>query len=346
MRPLLSSAIPLATPCLYFLVYLSLTLTIWFVCCRSLSRSQVPSTVIEPRSLTLEACERRYSARVWWRNPALSRELEPPCEWPSTPDHLRVMFDNDLLAWAMSSESYNGGCVDGGGDRAGGGGGDDGDNGDGLAVVTAVGGVGGVGGRGGRVDAGACEGCSDVCTCDDSPAQRWLNDALQRALDAPVSSGHDDDDGGHTTRSVTNDKNGVPTSTAQPHKHMHADRTANGDVDATDVDRGDRRVTTTTTPNDNGSTEGVSLADATDHTSAGGRGITCANRARAILLNASCVVGMHPDQATEAIVDFALARGLPFAVVRTPHPCLTVLIVRTSRQCLTSVCMSACSPLQ
>ena len=26
-------------------------------------------------------------------------------------------------------------------------------------------------------------------------------------------------------------------------------------------------------------------------------------------------VGMHPDQATEPIVDFALQRGVPFAVV-------------------------------
>ena len=34
-----------------------------------------------------------------------------------------------------------------------------------------------------------------------------------------------------------------------------------------------------------------------------------------VLRGCSCIVGMHPDGATEAIVDFALARGLPFAVV-------------------------------
>ena len=33
------------------------------------------------------------------------------------------------------------------------------------------------------------------------------------------------------------------------------------------------------------------------------------------LANASAVVGLHPDGATEAIVDFALATGKPFAVV-------------------------------
>jgi hypothetical protein len=36
---------------------------------------------------------------------------------------------------------------------------------------------------------------------------------------------------------------------------------------------------------------------------------------RRVLRGCSCIVGMHPDGATEAIVDFALARGLPFAVV-------------------------------
>ena len=30
---------------------------------------------------------------------------------------------------------------------------------------------------------------------------------------------------------------------------------------------------------------------------------------------ASCIVGMHPDEATEPIIDFAVAAGVPFAVV-------------------------------
>ena len=34
-----------------------------------------------------------------------------------------------------------------------------------------------------------------------------------------------------------------------------------------------------------------------------------------LLSSCSCIVGMHPDQATEPIVDFALARRKPFAVV-------------------------------
>jgi len=38
-----------------------------------------------------------------------------------------------------------------------------------------------------------------------------------------------------------------------------------------------------------------------------------------LLFNCSMVIGMHPDQATEAIVDFALYRRIPFAVV----PCCT-----------------------
>ena len=40
---------------------------------------------------------------------------------------------------------------------------------------------------------------------------------------------------------------------------------------------------------------------------------------REALKNASVVVGLHPDQATDALVDFALASGKPFAVV----PCCT-----------------------
>ena len=40
---------------------------------------------------------------------------------------------------------------------------------------------------------------------------------------------------------------------------------------------------------------------------------------RDALKNASVVVGLHPDQATDALVDFALASGKPFAVV----PCCT-----------------------
>lgn len=36
---------------------------------------------------------------------------------------------------------------------------------------------------------------------------------------------------------------------------------------------------------------------------------------QALMEGCSMVVGMHPDQATEAIVDFALAMGKPFAVV-------------------------------
>src|SRR5688500_3796078 len=38
-------------------------------------------------------------------------------------------------------------------------------------------------------------------------------------------------------------------------------------------------------------------------------------RYRELLLNCSLVVGLHPDQATELIVDFALKHGKPFAVV-------------------------------
>ena len=35
----------------------------------------------------------------------------------------------------------------------------------------------------------------------------------------------------------------------------------------------------------------------------------------ALAREASCIVGMHPDQATEGIVDAALQAGCPFAVV-------------------------------
>ena len=36
---------------------------------------------------------------------------------------------------------------------------------------------------------------------------------------------------------------------------------------------------------------------------------------RAQYESASCIVGLHPDQATEPIVDFAVSRRIPFAVV-------------------------------
>ena len=41
--------------------------------------------------------------------------------------------------------------------------------------------------------------------------------------------------------------------------------------------------------------------------------------ARAILANATAVIGLHPDGATDAIVDFALEARLSFAIV----PCCT-----------------------
>jgi hypothetical protein len=38
-------------------------------------------------------------------------------------------------------------------------------------------------------------------------------------------------------------------------------------------------------------------------------------RVKELLENCSCIIGMHPDQATEAIVDFALALDKPFALL-------------------------------
>ena len=43
--------------------------------------------------------------------------------------------------------------------------------------------------------------------------------------------------------------------------------------------------------------------------------LTTASEASCLLRDASCVVGLHPDQAAGEIVEFALERGLPFAVV-------------------------------
>ena len=64
-------------------------------------------------------------------------------------------------------------------------------------------------------------------------------------------------------------------------------------------------TTTTTTTNDDG---GGKL-------SAGSSGrIFGASEARAVLAEASLLVGFHPDQATEACVDFAVRRGVSFAV--------------------------------
>lgn len=37
-------------------------------------------------------------------------------------------------------------------------------------------------------------------------------------------------------------------------------------------------------------------------------------RVKSILDNVGIVIGMHPDQAAGAIVDFALAKGIPFAI--------------------------------
>ena len=45
------------------------------------------------------------------------------------------------------------------------------------------------------------------------------------------------------------------------------------------------------------------------------RRVTTASNAVQVLKEASAVVGMHPDQAAEHIVDFAVAHGKPFAVV-------------------------------
>jgi hypothetical protein len=45
------------------------------------------------------------------------------------------------------------------------------------------------------------------------------------------------------------------------------------------------------------------------------RQITTWTEMKHTLLNCSVVVGLHADQATGAIVDFAVSRNLPFAVV-------------------------------
>ena len=42
--------------------------------------------------------------------------------------------------------------------------------------------------------------------------------------------------------------------------------------------------------------------------------VACANEAWEIFQHASLVIGWHPDQATDACIDFALARRLPFVV--------------------------------
>ena len=53
--------------------------------------------------------------------------------------------------------------------------------------------------------------------------------------------------------------------------------------------------------------------------------------------NCSCVVGLHPDQATEAIVDFAVSRRKPFAVV----PCCVFASASASASAAASASASA-----
>ena len=48
-----------------------------------------------------------------------------------------------------------------------------------------------------------------------------------------------------------------------------------------------------------------------------------------LFTDCSLLVGMHPDEATEAIVDIALALGKPFAIV----PCCVMSRVFPNRQC-------------
>src|SRR3546814_9958832 len=64
------------------------------------------------------------------------------------------------------------------------------------------------------------------------------------------------------------------------------------------------------TTEEKGEEEGVNANDSGD-----GRIVDSYNEALEILQTCSLIVGMHPDQAAEPIVDFAMANNKPFAVV-------------------------------
>lgn len=247
---------------------------------------------------------------MWWRNPAFSYSLDPPCDAPSAPSHLRVLFDKDLLEWVgcatascrrdkdTSCERVQQHVMSDGGGGAGSVGGDDGGSSDGTGSHHI------------SAQTRSCDGCGSdaqsgpVAECDDAEAQQvWFNVALKRALDVPQSQMHESS---HTDcvgpRATISDQDDVPLAHCDDSDDAGA--TAAG---ATACGVGEENDAVAHAPE---SIRDRVLPSTSD------REITSAYEARTVLLEASCVVGMHPDQATEPIVDFALARGLPFAVVR------------------------------
>jgi hypothetical protein len=110
--------------------------------------------------------------------------------------------------------------------------------------------------------------------------QRWLIEAHARALATPLSAGHE---AGYSNAAVAVVR---PSGTV-------LQSTESDDLEVT------REAAEVATPDSEGD----------------GQLVTSALEALRLLGDSSCVVGMHPDQATEAVIDFALAHNTAFAVV-------------------------------
>ncbi|KAK3280912.1 hypothetical protein CYMTET_11271 [Cymbomonas tetramitiformis] len=247
----------------------------------------VRATVVEPRPLRLDSVVRRYDSRVYWNNqhPAFTRHLVPSPRDASAafPGHLRVLFDAELVRWVDHAEDHASvdvlqSWLD-------------------MAVARAR--------EASTLYQGheqqavldepavadfactACEACKPYEKCAACvPCFEVGAFQVARPLAYPLwPSAHESDDS-------------TPASGS----------TAGGSV--RECPWGGETTQSAAPDSSAGTGQASALVIAGD-----GEPITAGAAALDVLRRASCVVGMHPDQATEAIVDLALALGTGFAVV-------------------------------
>ena len=280
--------------------------------------SGVPVTVVDPRPMRLDAYVRKFRAGYYHRNraPAVVASVLRPQDAPlAAPEHCRVVFFPDAwrardeyarrsaahASWRAARETRwsRRGLVASADENA-----DDGGDEHTSDAVTntpshdATGTVGvGVGSdeKAQKSHANVSDGNARYRARGEPVRQRELFESrkasieLDEALSLPKTRSKANDD--------TNDS---------PPSPSRRDNASRPDVGDTDPEKDPESTCAFGDLSARDAAAAVPFAMDADATFA------CLERA---LAECSVVLGMHPDQATDAIVDFALERGKPFAVV-------------------------------
>ena len=153
---------------------------------------------------------------------------------------------------------------------------------------------------------GCDDGVTSPASFDDPDTPRHLRMFFDSPLLSLLSLGRDD--GAFSEHFRASTAHAVATAwTSKGLVHEGADDAACGGEEA--EGEGGGEPAEAVQPRHGGEASGDASA------AAEGGHVTCPAQAYACLTQCSCVVGLHPDQAVDAIVDYAVAKSLPFAVV-------------------------------